>query len=363
MDGQKTTNSRTRSASTTTAEIQDGGQIGGIGQKKKSKQKSAADDETEQHDDFKCGKCGKIIKADDADDTLYRSIQCERCDVWVCLSCAKLQKEEYDFLSTRKDLHWYCKECEVHAVTAVSLDKDIEARCSSYLESVSTKITNMEEAISKKADSSEIKELHDRFTKLEHLIAERPTPCKGDDISSINDVESIVKNAIERNNAESRDIESRKCNILIHNVKESTEGDAAKRKSDDTEVVKEIFEAANLKLDTGYVRNVVRLGKKAQQVSESQEEPVTRPRLMKVTFKNSDARQDILRVAPEIRHSEKFSNTFVSPDMTPTQRQESKKLREELLRRRDAGEKDITIKNWKIVKKVDVRPSERGESQ
>ena len=56
--------------------------------------------------------------------------------------------------------------------------------------------------------------------------------------------------------------------------------------------------------------------------------------------------------AKELRQSKQFSSMYINPDLTYKERQASKELRQELARRKKAGEKDIFIRRGQIVKRI-----------
>ena len=60
-------------------------------------------------------------------------------------------------------------------------------------------------------------------------------------------------------------------------------------------------------------------------------------------------KKNILNQAKKLRVSTTWKKVYISPDLMPKERQQSKKLRDELKRRKDAGEKDLYIKFGKIV--------------
>ena len=57
----------------------------------------------------------------------------------------------------------------------------------------------------------------------------------------------------------------------------------------------------------------------------------------------------ILAIARTLRDTTEWSNTYISPDQTPQEREQGRKLRQELKDRREAGEEDITIRGHQIV--------------
>ena len=62
--------------------------------------------------------------------------------------------------------------------------------------------------------------------------------------------------------------------------------------------------------------------------------------------------KSILRQATKLRVSSTWKKVYISPDLTLKEREQGKKLREELKKRKEAGEKDIYIKSGKMHQKV-----------
>ena len=58
-----------------------------------------------------------------------------------------------------------------------------------------------------------------------------------------------------------------------------------------------------------------------------------------------------------MRHSDRWPRVYLTPDLTRSEREEGRKLREELKKRRDSGEQNLTIRNRKIVESDRGRPA------
>ena len=67
-------------------------------------------------------------------------IECERFSGWQCITRAETEKVEYDLMVKRKELHWFCKGCEQHALSAVQVDRESESKCAKYMETVNSRI-------------------------------------------------------------------------------------------------------------------------------------------------------------------------------------------------------------------------------
>ena len=74
-----------------------------------------------------------------------------------------------------------------------------------------------------------------------------------------------------------------------------------------------------------------------------------KPRLLIVCLENSDTKAEILKLAPQLRYLTKWKRVFVTPDLTKKEREEGKRLPEELHARKQAGEENLTIRKGRIV--------------
>lgn len=82
-----------------------------------------------------------------------------------------------------------------------------------------------------------------------------------------------------------------------------------------------------------------------------------KPRLLLAVLDTPNQKRAILAAAKRLRDDPEWSNVFITPDHTPKEREENKKLRDLLRTRRDNGEKDIVIRRNQIVKMPPRRPS------
>ena len=57
---------------------------------------------------------------------------------------------------------------------------------------------------------------------------------------------------------------------------------------------------------------------------------------------------NVLRATANLCHSIHFSKVYLSPDLTPKEREVNRKLREELVKRRKDGEKNLVIRRGKL---------------
>ena len=85
--------------------------------------------------------------------------------------------------------------------------------------------------------------------------------------------------------------------------------------------------------------SVVRLGKRIPD----------RHRLLKVTLDSVSRKIQVLRNAKKLRNTQNWKEIFITPDMTPREREKNKELREELKRRRELGEERLVIRKGQIT--------------
>ena len=136
---------------------------------------------------------------------------------------------------------------------------------------------------------------------------------------------------------EFHDKEKRKLNIIIHNLQEAegqTQSD--KRKNDEEKFTGMIKNGLKLVVKCA---NSFRIGKKTED----------KPRLLLVTLTNLDDKVNILRSAAALRSTTEWDNVYITQDLTWQEREKARALRQELARRRAAGEKFLYIRQGRII--------------
>ena len=257
----------------------------------------ASDDSSTSTSDRPCEKCGGTINED------VKALQCEFCAKWVCLVCSEVPEKMYDIFidDDIPSFLWSCASC-IHAIPTIkNLGKALQGVRDDQSET--------------KAESGK---LNAKVDKLESSI----------------DVK--VQEAIE----EYRERENRKCNLILHNIPESKEIDAGVRRDDDIQVITDVFKEG-LGVDQFEIQSSVRLGRKSDEGKN---------RLMKVTVDSVKTKREILSNAKKLKNYEKWSRVFITPDLSPKQRERSRALREELKRRQGEGEEGLMIRKGEIVK-------------
>lgn len=137
--------------------------------------------------------------------------------------------------------------------------------------------------------------------------------------------------------AEMEDRENRARNFIVTGLKESDDPDSTTRIQHDQNLVNQIIVSAATDLNPSEVLKVVRLGKKSD----------GKNRLVKVVLKSKTSAIKMLKNRNKVPAPYKIYN-----DQTPKQREDLRLLQEQLKRRQDAGETDLTIKYFKGSPKI-----------
>jgi hypothetical protein len=135
-----------------------------------------------------------------------------------------------------------------------------------------------------------------------------------------------------------RDSEDRKNNIMLFGLRESTASSFSEAKEADVTAVKKL--SAALGVHELQILDCFRLGQRGE-----------KPRPIKVRCRLPEQRADLIRFAPRISRiddREGYQGVFIKPDLSPKEQEANRLLRNELFRRRNAGER-VMIRNGKII--------------
>ena len=250
-------------------------------------------------------------------DQTQDSIQCYACKGWEHRECFRL-KDKYDELTSDHNLHYVCTPCLTgDNVAPMNMDMKLNAlmgllpmvsTLSRRLETVEQNVTGakLEETISNIVDK-----------KLDKKVAE----------------------ALD----EKLDIEKRENNLMFVNVIESDKPNDREKNAEDVKMVQELFCGVE-DIDDGEITETMRMGKPGQ-----------KPRMLRVTFKTKEIRNKILtksgQMNTDLHVGIDDGRIFVNPDFTANQRERLKELRNEIAVRKANGERNLGIRDLKIVVK------------
>lgn len=293
----------------------------------------------EQGEDLKCDICSSSVE---------RLVQCDRCLTWYCCGCANIPEQLQVVLSEFIELHWFCSGCDQKAIDAIrsfnddsdpitniksSFTKAINTAMKSFQEALQEVIKNFQNTIhtTLTANPSESTSMDTESPILTPGLLSRHEPL------TVQDVSQAVSSCM----SEEKEKQKRKLNLIVHNLPESTLDEGQQRKSDDicktTDIFKEVLQV------NSKVTNAVRIGKKGDKM-----------RLLKITVETEKDKANILRNAIKLRSDslpEYRRKIFITPDMTPRERDENKALRAKLSELNKSGN-IYKIKNGKIVQRL-----------
>ena len=134
----------------------------------------------------------------------------------------------------------------------------------------------------------------------------------------------------------------RRKNLVIYGLAENEERDEKEKLKSDEMLIKQLIRELNIE-DVQF--KTMRIGNISIQ---------NKVRPIKIELEEELDKFKILKRASNIRktQTEKFKKIIITTDMTFKEREINKILREELKARREAGERNIKIKNGKIVPSV-----------
>ncbi|MES9904149.1 MAG: hypothetical protein ABW168_15925 [Sedimenticola sp.] len=273
-----------------------------------------------------CPRCETEILAADP------QYDCAVCGVKYCLKCTNIPLLVYEELEENNipGFSWHCRSCKMSLPTLRNMDKT--------LKSMDEKNENRLSQIESKLDKLD--------TKIVEKIKEQVDGLKVDVVGEIkSDMEAMIDARIK----EYEDQQHRIGNIIVYNLPEIKSQNSEIRKTKDEENFRTV--ANSIGITDLQIKASIRLGKMV--------EGNTRP--MKVVLENKQQRQSLLNKSREIStKSQHFKDVVIARDLTPKQRDESKKLRAELQIRRNAGE-IVTIRQGKVVE-LKQQPKRNNQS-
>ena len=138
--------------------------------------------------------------------------------------------------------------------------------------------------------------------------------------------------------------DSKKNNVIIYNLKESTMLEGKERNNEDDKTCFKILEE-----EMGITRfelvQTVRLGTKNNDPSK--------PRPLLVKLGSEKEKWAVIGKTIRLRQSKKYGIIYINKDMTKDELEYEKQLRQELKRKRDNGEKGWKIKKERLFKDVE----------
>ena len=139
----------------------------------------------------------------------------------------------------------------------------------------------------------------------------------------------------------------RKRSLVLIGLPESNAPKASERANSDLNSITEILDILDV---AAKPTTVYRMGH--PDPNRFPEKPRKGPRVLKVVMPSSAIQRQVLAALRkhrnELKSSKKFERCLVRPSLTPEQRALDKQAHDELRRRKQAGEKNLFIKNFKV---------------
>ena len=323
-------------------------------------------------DKDKCPGCKEKIKRN------VKTLLCCVCSFSYHPDCENVSQETYDTLKPELDkgiIMWCCKRCNVFGSSVLDMINRLSSelqKTSKSLETEKTKTTKMEEQIRKlenritivEADKSDekIEEKSKTFADaaLKKYSEEFPALQKSNVTKIVEDKVKEIKNneptvniderleeAEKKIREDQREIELRKKNCIIHNMREAESEDKEEKRELDLEALDKFM--SDCESDGKRPVFCVRLGKKPDDGSKA--------RPLKVVFESEEEKLSLVRSYCQTKREgsaaqkKAIAGISVVPDRTIKEREEYKKLMTELEERTEKGEKNLVIRNYKIRQK------------
>ena len=316
-----------------------------------------------------CKECQEKCLLDEED-----IIECDTCRQWYhrkCLDKTYTKKEWEILTSDNQNIMFKCYACIQDRGDKVNEIKEIKEMLHQSLRDNRTLMKNLERELYKnldKAIDSKVKELstkqsfleqkveniekksadkeekyEERFHKIEQKLNEKQMPQNTNPekleemIKEVKEAEVSIEKKIKDevgiylDNKEEK--ERKKQNLIIQRLNE-TEEKEEDQKAKDKEEVRKIIQTTNpellSELENTFKEDkyIMRLGKKK----------ADRPRPLRVILSDEEMKKDVLRGCRKLKDSD-YQHISVQEDLTREEQEKQYKLRQELKKRKQEGEK------------------------
>ena len=254
------------------------------------------------------------------------TVICDGCDSAYHLRCSGMSSGLQKEMKKNDQVRWFCEKCN---------------------KSVSHLLAGLAN-LSQKVDSLTVS--HDELIKRVSDLEQRSEAPGTVTWPSMPDGGTGATQAAV---TEMRDIESRKGNVVLFNVEESTAEDGKERQQHDMDLVSEVITELlpGVSSPQDHVKAVVRLG--------GREGGKKRP--LRVILDGNDFRTSLLRKRRNLKDAEStvLKTCFMKPDLTRLQQQEDKDNYLKCKAARDEG-KYAFIRNGKVIIKDTPPPASKN---
>lgn len=342
-----------------------------------------------------CPGCGTLVGAD------VKALQCDGCgreDAWKCIECLGISVEIYELLinGAGGELKWMCAGCESGMTTGspgLAIGTCPEDRRDprldiviAMLEKILDRHEHFERKLAEKCDldivkglEAETKQLKCELTKVAGDIGGRMTDIEqrlgvlnSDSFVDIDRrmksveqrteiqaimaevvngnalrdkfdgevVEATVEKAVNKKIEEDKDIDQRRCNIVVFGVAE--DADPESRRQSDIKFVGDLYkEITDTSLNEDGITKLFRLGRRELNGKD-------RPLL--VSFKDIDTKAAVMSNLTKLRGiNKRLGSISITHDLSPRQREEVKKVLAEARTKYGGLKGTDGAENWKVI--------------
>ena len=318
----------------------------------KAKAIKAHSDTKDDGDIDSCGDCGKVVSRG------QKALQCDVCHFWHHIGCEKVCQDVYQFLCEHNEeagLRWLCRKCQTTYQTVMNSICRLE-KAHQHLEDKVACMGEKFDALMKGLDDSKIGQFDSKIDQIQQKIQESTEKFFTEKVTHMDEkFEKVLNDLGSCNNSslqhrfqddleEVEEVRRRKTNVIIHGLKEPADGDKDSEHEQDASSIEHLLH--ELKCDEVSVNSTVRLGKKP--AGED-----TKPRPIKLVLASEEHKDKVLRGAKNLKYARvnTLDKVFIHQDLTPRQREQRKKLVEELKVRRSQGEQNLIIVKDRILVK------------
>ena len=295
-----------------------------------------------------CGKCGKrVLNNQDA-------IACDLCKIWHHIGCVGIAKDEYKFLRKTKRIKWFCITCDRMFGNMAAANRELKDkidRMEGNQNSLENRLGGLQTEFKKMNEALMNLTVEIGRLKSEGNIGPRP---RLDEVRAESQVPTTE--LIREEMREIKDKEMRKNNLVLYNVPESNEEEARGRKAEDGEWCRKIFsgrEGLGLNVGEEEIVEIIRLGRREELSNVGNG---MKPRPMLVRMSSATIKWEIIKNGKKLKNAnEVFKKIYIAPDLTKKEREEDKKLREELEQKKSSGEQGWYIRSGRLMKNENFR--------
>ena len=286
-----------------------------------------------------CPLCSRCV------DGSEQGLLCDGCNSWVHTKCMKMTDSEVEMWS-KTDHPWFCRSCRGEVKqNSLGMKKMMQ-----MMSEMMAKLNKNED------DNNDIRANNRVLGELLDSIEESITDMKGSVRDSIlseikgeikREISSELREELVSRSQEQEEKQKRQRNLIIYNADESETNEAEPEEGGDRMLCSNLFKGI-LGVNDVNIQEVIRLGKR-----HGGEIPQRKSRPILVKLDSPWGKYDILKNARKLKFCDdvKMRKIIIAPDLTVNERVKDRALRDELKRRREAGETDIYISKGMIKKK------------